>query len=72
MEEAPIPHHITTSITSRYGRYEYCRYFEYGGDNRFKVYWVGLERSGQIVIVEDTDSWIGKWGYFLDVTFSAP
>ena len=69
-EMAPIPDHISSSIVSRYGPYEYCRYFEYGGENLFKVYWVVLEKNGQIVIAEETDSWIGRWGKFLDVTLS--
>ena len=68
----PIPDHISTSIASRYGGFEYCRYFEYGGRYLFKVYWVVLETSGQILIAEETDYWIGRRGKFLDVTLSPP
>lgn len=69
VEDFPIPLHIAASIASRYGAFEYCRYFKYAGENIFEVYWVVLERDGKIVIVENTDSWIGKWGYFLDVNW---
>jgi hypothetical protein len=69
LDDAPLPPHIAASIRHRYGDFEYCRYFAYGGEHTFEVYWVVLRRDGRIVIAEAADSWIGRWGHFLDVNW---
>lgn len=67
-----IPSHISSSIALRYGKFVYCRYFEYAARARFVVYWVVLEESGQVLIVEQGDGRLGALSRFIDVTFSRP
>lgn len=68
----PLPDHIRDSVFARYGEFVYCRYFEYGARDRYVVYWVVLKRNGAIAIVEESDGWVGKWGWAMDVSFHAP
>lgn len=71
-----MPAVIAQSLTARYGPFHYARYFEYeiarpdGQAYLFKVYWVIERARGTIVVVEETDYWVGRLGFVIDVTFA--
>lgn len=67
-ELPPIPEHIVRSIQARYGEFDYCRYFTYGARDRYVVYWVVLKRNGAILIAEESDGWVGRWGWAMDLS----